>query len=319
MKNPIACIALTALSFCLLACSSAPTSTAPRAGETAQGPATSAGRAESIAAALRASQVERNPARALAHIERALTQEPQRAELLWLAARLCADVPRCDPTQFEARLRKVDSGNGVVWMGPLTRAQDKGDTAAETQILEALSREARFDVYWNSLLSQAAVVVSREARQPAPKMLNGPLTNAINDVGNWLSAVAVPSFAGLANACSRERTHDTRVAERCRKIAKVLQQGDTYAAEAVGIGIAQRAISPDSPNSIALTEHAAVLSYRHDTARDVMAEQVEREKVSAELIQLMQQLRREQEVSLAVLRWAGLPLTPNGIRDGVTR
>jgi hypothetical protein len=41
-----------------------------------------------------------------------------------------------------------------------------------------------------------------------------------------------------------------------------------------------------------------------------LGEQVEREKLSAELIELMKKLRREQEVSLAVLRWAGLPLTP---------
>src|SRR5690606_31236634 len=61
-----------------------------------------------------------------------------------------------------------------------------------TQILEALSRETRFDVYWNALLSEAALALSTQAQQPAPRILNGPLTNAINDASTWLSAVAVP-------------------------------------------------------------------------------------------------------------------------------
>ena len=276
----------------------------------ASSPATLESRAQDILAALRASQVQRDPTRALAYAERALAQEPHRPELLWLAARLCTDVPRCDPTKYEARLRQADPGNGAVWMGPLARAQEKGDSAAEVQILDAIGKETRFDVYWNSLLSQAALTLSKESPQPAPKVLNGPLTNAINDVANWLSAVAVPSFAGIANACNRERARTAQMAERCRNVARVLQQGDTYAAEAVGIGIAQRALPEESPSNVALTERAAVLSYQHDTARDIMAEQVEREKLSVELIELMKKLRREQEVSLAVLRWAGLPLTP---------
>lgn len=304
---------LVAPLYLLAACSSTPSAPAAAASKQpapASSPATAESRAQDILAALRASQVERDSARALTYAERALAREPQRPELLWLTSRLCMDVPRCEPSTYEARLRKADPGNGAVWMGPLTRAQEKGDSAVEAQVLEAMGKESRFDVYWNSLLSQAAVILSREAGKPAPKMLNGPLTNAINDVADWLTAVVVPSFAEIANACSRERTRAAQQAERCRNVAKVMQQGDTYAAEAVGIGIAQRAMSEDSPSNIALTEHAAVLSYQHDTARDVLAEQVEREKLSAELIELMKKLRREQEVSLAVLRWAGLPLTP---------
>jgi hypothetical protein len=265
---------------------------------------------ESIVAALRASQDERDPERAFSFAEHALAQSPDRRELLWLAARLCGDVARCQPEKFEARLRKIDPGNGVVWTGPLSRAQEKQDFAAESHILEALSREARLDVYWNSLLWQGAVALRAQARQPPPKMLNGPLTNAINDVSNWLSAVIVPSLAKLASACDRQQTRSPQIAERCRGIAKVLQQGDTFAAEAVGIGIAERSTPFDSPSTIALAEHAEVLTYQHDAARVIMGEQAEREKLSMELIELMKKLRREQDVSLAVLRWAGQPLVP---------
>lgn len=293
----------------LAACSSQPTTrTAGASPPAARTPSVSQG--DAILGALRASQVERNSNQALLFVERALQQAPNRPELVWLAARLCGDVPRCEPQEYETRLRKADPGNAVVWMGPLARAQSKGDTAAEAQILEAIGREERFDVYWNSLLWQGAVALSAEAPRPAPKVLNGPLTNAINDVANWLTAVAMPPFTGLANACDRERAKEPTVAERCRRIGKVLQQGDTYAAEAVGIGISQRSVSPNSPTIIALSEHAATVQYQHDGAREIMGNQVEREKLSAELIELMKKLRREQDVSLAVLRWAGVPLRP---------
>src|SRR5690606_18510873 len=108
---------------------------------------TSISRGAAIVSALRASQFARDRPRAFAHLRRAIDQAPDRKELVWLAIRLCPDVPRCDPAVYEARLRKLDPGNGVVWMGPLARAQGRGDDAAATQILEALSRETRFDVY----------------------------------------------------------------------------------------------------------------------------------------------------------------------------
>jgi hypothetical protein len=298
---------LVSLTVIFVACSGTPSRP--------EGPAPARGQdtltlGQLIVGALRASQVDRNPPQALLFAERALAQEPGRPDLVWLTARLCADVPRCDVEALEARLRKLDPRNAIVWMGPLSRARRQRDPAVEQEVLEALSRVDRFDVYWNSLLWQGAVALSEQSPKPAPKILNGPLTQAINDVAGWLSAVTVPSFADLADACNSKRTMENAVAERCRRIAQVLQQGDTYAAEAVGIGIAQRAVAANSPAIIALSERAAVLSYQHKGAREVVASQVEREKISAELIELMKKLRREQDVSLAVLRWARQPLRP---------
>jgi hypothetical protein len=37
---------------------------------------------------------------------------------------------------------------------------------------------------------------------------------------------------------------------------------------------------------------------------------VEKDKFSDQMLKLMSQLRREQDVSKAILRWAGRPLTP---------
>lgn len=297
----------------LLSCSSSPPGeTAARTSRASANAPTKAAQTAIgnwVAGALRSSQSERDPTRALQIAEHAVSQAPNRAELVWLAARLCADVPGCEPERYEARLRKLDPGNGVVWMGPLARAQAKNDSAAELQILEALSREDRFDVYWNVLLREGALAVSAQ-NQNRKQLLNGPLTNALNEVAAWLTAVAMPSFTGLANTCTRERAVTPETAQRCNRIANVLQRGDTFAAEAVGLGIAQRVVPDNSPSKIAIAERVDTVTYQHDTARTVMNNQVEREKLSAELIELMGKVRREQDVSLAVLRWARLPLEP---------
>jgi hypothetical protein len=45
-------------------------------------------------------------------------------------------------------------------------------------------------------------------------------------------------------------------------------------------------------------------------AGTVVAAQVEKDKFAEQMIKLMEQLKKEQDVSRAILRWAGQPLTP---------
>ena len=59
-----------------------------------------------------------------------------------------------------------------------------------------------------------------------------------------------------------------------------------------------------------LDERVATLSYRSQQSGAIVREQVERDKFSAQMIELMKKLPREQDVSLAILRWAGQPLLP---------
>ena len=62
-----------------------------------------------------------------------------------------------------------------------------------------------------------------------------------------------------------------------------------------------------------LDERVATLSYRSQAAGAVVRSQVERDKFSAQMIELMKKLPREQDVSLAILRWAGQPLLPEQV------
>lgn len=260
--------------------------------------------------------VQRDPPQALASIARANELAPKRPELAWLHARLCMQTRGCEPEPIEARLRNLDSGNGVVWLGPLARSQARRDSRAEQQVLEAMSRAERFDLYWTTLIwrlstaPNATPAATNTTNTPAQ-----PLTAALDKMTEWLSGVVVPTFKPLNAACGQQRTGDAATAARCERIAQAMQRSDTTLVEGLGLGIAQRLAAPGSPAAIVLEERIATLSYRNETAGAVVRSQVERDKFSAEMLELMKKLPREQDVSLAILRWAGQPLLPDSTKQ----
>jgi len=87
-------------------------------------------------------------------------------------------------------------------------------------------------------------------------------------------------------------------------------RGDSYIAESVGLGIAERLAPPNSLQAGAVANQIRRARYQRDTAGQIITEQVERDKFSHEMIKLMSSLRREQDVFLAVIRWGGQPLDP---------
>jgi hypothetical protein len=249
--------------------------------------------------------------RALAAIARANLLAPNRPELAWLHARVCMVSPACEPEPVEARLRKLAPDNGVVWLGPLARAQARHDKGVEDQILEAMSRAQRFDLYWTGLVWRLSTV--RTAHEPArgtPGAPPQPLTEALDQTTDALSSAVVPAFKPLHSACGLERTQDPATHTRCERIAQAMQRSDTTLVEGIGLGMAQRLATPGSPDALVLDERGATLSYRSQAAGAVVRSQVERDKFSAQLIELMKKLPREQDVSVAILRWAGQPLLP---------
>jgi hypothetical protein len=249
--------------------------------------------------------------RALAAIARANVLAPKRPDLAWLHARICMLSPGCEPEPVETRLRKLAPENGVVWLGPLARAQARSDKRVEDQILEAMSRAPRFDLYWTEIVWRIAT--ARSARAPTagtPGAPPHPLTNALDETTEALSNAVVPAFKPLNTSCGLERTQDPATRTRCERIAQAMQQSDTTLVEGLGIGIAQRLAKPASPDALVLEERGATLSYRSQAAGAVVRSQVERDKFSAQMIELMKKLPREQDVSVAILRWAGEPLLP---------
>lgn len=277
------------------------------------------GDADALAgAALQAWAQQRNPDQALVLIRRAVQREEDRPDLVWLQLRLCTEVRGCDPTPLEARLRRLDPANGVAWLGALGRADDRQDGQAEASLLDAMSHAARFDLYWTRLVWRLTLALNAargsaagaDDGQTERRPSDAALTSTLNDITGWLSRLDMPAFQPLTAACDPPRARATGTAARCASIATIMQASDTALAEALGLGIAQRLAAPGSPQAAALDRRIDVLRYRGQSAVAIMEGQAEREKFSAEVLDLMKNLPREQDVTRAILRWAGHPLDP---------
>lgn len=244
-----------------------------------------------------------DPVQALSLVAAAAQKAPDRADIIWLYIQLCARMSGCQPEDAEARLRRLDPGNAAVWLGPLSRAQQRRDVAAQNEILEAMGREARFDIYWNSLVSK---ITQAAGAAPASPPLTQPLTATMNEAIGWLSAVALPRFKPLGDACLR--ASDPATVERCRNIASILIQGDSVIAERMGLSIGERFAPPASPQSAQIASQIERSQYQLETAGQIVATQTEQDKFTREMLELMSTQRREQDVYVAILRWAGRPV-----------
>lgn len=246
--------------------------------------------------------------------KQAAERAPDRKDIAWLHVQFCQQVSGCNSAQLETRLRKLDPDNGNAWLGALSRAQQQHDTLAEDKILDELSRSKHFNIYWNTLVSKTAVALSGQVAPPAdPKRPAEPLTQSMNQAVNWVSAVAAESFQPLGETCSAARTMKANVAQRCAQVAAALQRSDTYIAEGIGLGIAQRVTTVGSASAQKVNTRIDTTRYQRDAAGQIMEAQLEREKFTRELVNLMASLPREQDVFIAVMRWAGRPLEPNTI------
>lgn len=263
-----------------------------------------------LADAVRRQQGHFDVVQALPLVKAALDKAPDRPDIAWLYVQLCARVAGCQPESAEARLRRVDPKNAAAWLGALDRARRSNDVAAANEVLDAMSRSERFDIYWNALVSRIAVVLSADTAAQLGPTTPDLVTSSLNDTIGWLSAVSLPVFRPLGDACIRERGSNPIAAQRCRAIADVLLRGDSYVAESFGFGIRESLAAPGSPDAAAVARDIRRSRYQRDTAGQIIAIQENREKFSRELIKLMANLRREQDVYLAVLRWGQQPVEP---------
>lgn len=252
-----------------------------------------------------------NGSRALLQIQKAVKAAPDRPEILWLHLRICIEVPGCESQPIETQLRKLDPSSGSVWLGALSRAQLRGDVRAEEQILEVMTKAGHFNIYWTPLIAKLTPILSRtpvgtSVSQPVP----APLTNAMNATVGWLSGLAVSAFKSLTTACDEQHVREPATRVRCEQIAQALQKSDTTLAEGMGLGIAQRLAIPNSANALQLSQKVQTLRYQNQESGAVVAAQVEKDKFSEQMLKLMGQLKKEQDVARAILRWAGKPLTP---------
>jgi hypothetical protein len=254
--------------------------------------------------------VDRNTQQSLLLVKQAADRSPDRSDIAWLHAQLCLQTKGCDAAGPVARLRKLDPTNGTAWLGALATAVQQDDQASEDQILDALSRSKHFNIYWNTLVSRVAVALSENVAATRGDKLADPLTRAVNQTVNWISAIAIPEFQPITDTCNAPRMAQSAIAQRCALIAAALQRSDSYIAEGVGLGIAQRLATPGTQAAMKVDGRIATARYHRDTAGQLIESQLDRDKFTRELLKLMNSLPREQDVFMAVIRWAGRPTEP---------
>jgi hypothetical protein len=264
------------------------------------------GKADELATqALQQYFTTKNVPAALKLLQQAVKSAPQRIDMQWLYFELCAQVLDCSTEPTEARLLKLDPENGAVQLGVLARAQREQDVAAETEALEAISRSPVFKIYWNSLISKMARVAARDVKRPQP------ITRSLNEITDWYSNLAGATFGPILVACrSTSAVADPATNARCMRIAGLLLRSDTYIGETVGFSLAEQLLGKEQAQKI--LERRAASQYQRDAASEVINAQMDREKLSSLLLNLMDQLPREQDVFLALLQWRDQPTTPGG-------
>jgi hypothetical protein len=224
----------------------------------------------------------------LALIARATAAEPERADLAWLQAQVCGGVASCDPEPIERRLRELDPSNGAGWLGALGRANSSKDDEARDAALVAIGHSDHVDIYWTTLIARLSRATEQTMSLPEAEVL----------VIGLLAAQDVPAYRAAPNACKGERLQRAEVVEVCRGVAKAFERGDTYITEMIGVAIAKRVWSEDSPEWIAATEARRVYEYR---SRFWAALDVRDTSHANEYLTLCAQNRREQDVLVAQL------------------
>jgi hypothetical protein len=165
----------------------------------------------------------KNTKQSLDFLGRATGAEPNRADLVWLRALRCAQLPPCDPKPIEHRLRELDPSNGAGWWGEIARAGAAHDSEGIDAALTAISRSKRVDIYWTMLIAHISRAVVKTKQMSLEE-----------------SEVAVIGY----------------------HIARALQNGDNYLTEMIGVAIAKRVWPEDSPEWQAAAEERRIYEYR---------------------------------------------------------
>jgi hypothetical protein len=254
--------------------------------------------ADSLAAAGLMSIGEKKD-QSLAFLARATAAAPDRADLNWLRAMRCAQLPPCDPKPVEQRLREIDPTNGAGWWAAMTRAGTIHDSEGTDAALTAISHSERVDIYWTTLIPHLSHAVAKTRKMSLEE-------SEVAIIGH-LASQAIPPYQYVSTSCKSDRLQQPGVTEICRGVAKALQNGDTYITEMIGVAIAKRVWPEDSAEWKAAAEERRFYEYRSK-----LYSKLEQRAMThpEEYLTLCSQNRREQDVFVAQLTAAGYVPNP---------
>ncbi len=268
-----------------------------------------AGDADSLAAAaLLSFGPTVTPVQRLKLMARAVSEAEDRPDLVWLNLRLCGEVEGCDPEPLEVQLRALDPDNGAAWFDSISRAGRRHDVTAVRKGLSAVATSSRFDMYWNATIVHITNAVRKTHTMDLPSALVATIGVA--------SAIAIPAYQTILNACKGDQLQDPGVLDTCRRVSTVMRGGDTYLTEMVGIAIAKRAWPEGSSTYVEALSARRLGHYRLDADAKLSLHRFLFSEYATKRLHLMREKRSEQEVILAEMLDAKLnPYPPSGFID----
>jgi hypothetical protein len=241
---------------------------------------------------------------------RASELAPQNPSIGWLHLQLCSATPTCDLRDVATVMRWVDADNGAAWLQTLAAAQRERDVTEVDRILADMAHGARFDFYWNRIVV-LMVDALYAARDQLPSGFAASDSARLNTVSGIAGGEIIPPFTALVEAC-RESSAAAERREPCMKLSKIMQRGDTVAAQIVGFSIERHLLAPDSKEARAIAERRHVLEWRVAAAArfdNPLLPWTKNARARARLVQ-MRAMPREEDVCIAILREHKMALDP---------
>ena len=238
---------------------------------------------------------------------RASELAPQSAAIGWLRLQLCIRSQTCAIRDIATNMRWVDPDNAAAWLPTLAAAQRDRDTTEVDRILADMARTPRFDLYWNHIVVLMFDALG-SARGALPGASEFSRYAAVSDIAK---GEIIPIFAPLVDAC-RESSALPERRDLCLKISKLMQRGDTIAAQLVGFTIERRLLAPDSKEARTIAERRHVLEWRVAAAAKLdvaLLPWTKNARARARIAQ-MRAVPREEDVCIAILRKHKMALEP---------
>jgi hypothetical protein len=246
---------------------------------------------------------------ALQLIARASELAPENAAIGWLHLQLCATTPSCDSRDPAFVLRWVDPDNAAAWLAQLSTAHKDKDTIEVDRVLGDMARATRFDLYYNQIMVMMFDALNA-VRRELPGGVAASDTAKLTALAGVANAEIIPAFSPLIDVCREAAGSERR--EDCRKLAKIMQRGDTVIVQMVGFGIERRLIPADSKEAKSLAERKHLLEWRLSAASKLDSAIMPWTQSSRTHTRLAQmRLRpREEDVCIALLREHKMALEP---------
>jgi hypothetical protein len=244
-------------------------------------------------------------------LSRAVELDPKRADLAWLAVRLCNIAADCDAAGPEKHLREIDPGNGIGLIGALTSAQRKNDVAAIDSALTAIAGSDHFYVYFDPLVAATAPELAAARHGGAGQPFGKELARATADMIGVIAASVLPPSQSFSYSCQGMVLEQVSGRlERCRKAAQAFERADAFIVEGLGLSLQQRLWPLDSAEGRAITAKRRVFQYRLEEYSRLSISASKVDEIPPDLVEVFRSHEREQDAALVYFARAGVPADP---------